>query len=599
MAKNGNVEVQGLSRFTAVQDLFVSGTLTTSGSVSLGAAVFDVDSHLELSSSAGSIVAISASMDFPNTDKLYHIRARNSHLIFSSSTGSTVTISGGLKVTDILGGTTSNVISIPTGGRISSPAGRMAFGFQSVDGTVFFVNSTESATIRMNTVTGIIDHLSQHLILSGTGGSVVALSSNLYFPIQAPANSAHIVSRNSHLILSSSAGSVITLSGALYVLNGSTLSGTTAIDAAGTLALPNLTDNSVNGWITSVGRSLLGMTSTNNTLLNASSAANGTFKFVQGGVEGNVLLSISNTGSISIYSGSIAHAETHLILSSSKGSVVAFSSSQDFPNSDKAYHIRAVNSHLILSSSAGGVVAMSGTGIKLPAPSGRGFTLISSNGFAINGLDIRDEAGNQGVNAVNAGAWICSNGGGSFQSYFGRGGIGNATALGNGAIITNTDVVKWTGGAAMAGASVAALIIGRHDSGSLYISGSGGTNMIVAKEGHLILSSSVGSIVAISGGFSVKAGSLYEDIQTITTSRTLSANDSYVLCDATNASFNLYLPTPVQGRLYKLKKIAGGGNNITITGSASENIDGASTYLLDTANESIVVIASGTAWYVF
>ena len=46
MAKGPNVEVKGISRFESVRNLFVSGTLTTSGSVSLGAAVFDVDSHL-------------------------------------------------------------------------------------------------------------------------------------------------------------------------------------------------------------------------------------------------------------------------------------------------------------------------------------------------------------------------------------------------------------------------------------------------------------------------------------------------------------------------------------------------------------------------
>lgn len=52
---------------------------------------------------------------------------------------------------------------------------------------------------------------------------------------------------------------------------------------------------------------------------------------------------------------------SHLILSSTVGSVVAVSSSMDFVNSDKAYHFRAVNSYLILSSSVGSVVYISGS----------------------------------------------------------------------------------------------------------------------------------------------------------------------------------------------------------------------------------------------
>ena len=49
-----------------------------------------------------------------------------------------------------------------------------------------------------------------------------------------------------------------------------------------------------------------------------------------------------------------------MILSSGIGSVVALSSSQDFTNTDKAYHVRSVNNHLVLSSSVGSIITMSG-----------------------------------------------------------------------------------------------------------------------------------------------------------------------------------------------------------------------------------------------
>ena len=75
------------------------------------------DSHLILSSSAGSIVALSSSLyasgsshvmtgtlrvdpnlDLSNAGAVYHVRAVNSHLILSSSVGSTIAMSGGLRL---------------------------------------------------------------------------------------------------------------------------------------------------------------------------------------------------------------------------------------------------------------------------------------------------------------------------------------------------------------------------------------------------------------------------------------------------------------------------------------------------------------------
>jgi hypothetical protein len=62
MAKGANVEVKGLSRFEAVDNLFVSGTIITSGSMQLGFSLIDSDSHLILSSSAGSTVVVSGNL---------------------------------------------------------------------------------------------------------------------------------------------------------------------------------------------------------------------------------------------------------------------------------------------------------------------------------------------------------------------------------------------------------------------------------------------------------------------------------------------------------------------------------------------------------
>ena len=70
-------------------------------------------------------------------------------------------------------------------------------------------------------------------------------------------------------------------------------------------------------------------------------------------VDPNINFSSNNT------SYHVRAVNSHLILSSSVGSIVSVSSSLDFPNTDKNYHLRSVNSHLILSSSIGSVIASS------------------------------------------------------------------------------------------------------------------------------------------------------------------------------------------------------------------------------------------------
>lgn len=66
MAVGGNVEVKGLSRFTSVNNLYVSGTITTSGSMQLGKTLVDGDSDLILSSSSTSQITISGNLKVLN-----------------------------------------------------------------------------------------------------------------------------------------------------------------------------------------------------------------------------------------------------------------------------------------------------------------------------------------------------------------------------------------------------------------------------------------------------------------------------------------------------------------------------------------------------
>lgn len=85
-----------MSGFGSNQSLYFVNELGSIVQVGAGAGGGGASSIL--SSSGNSIIASSGSLDFSETNKTYHIRTTNSHLILSSSAGSTITVSGNLNV---------------------------------------------------------------------------------------------------------------------------------------------------------------------------------------------------------------------------------------------------------------------------------------------------------------------------------------------------------------------------------------------------------------------------------------------------------------------------------------------------------------------
>lgn len=193
MSKGSNVEVRGFSRFEAVENLYVSGTLLTSGSIMLGQWVVDGDSDLILSSSATSQVSVSGTLTFPNSGRLSHIVAKDEHLVLSSSAGSYVKVSGNF---DVLGTLTQNGSPVGGGGQVTGS-------------TNFFVISDLDSR-------GTLRNSIGHLILSSTVGSVISFSASQQFNQDL---SSHIVAKNSYLILSSSTGSVVGMSASQDFVN--------------------------------------------------------------------------------------------------------------------------------------------------------------------------------------------------------------------------------------------------------------------------------------------------------------------------------------------------------------------------------------------
>jgi hypothetical protein len=81
--------------------------------------------------------------------------------------------------------------------------------------------------------------------------------------------------------------------------------------------------------------------------------------------------------------------------------------------------------------------------------------------------------------------------------------------------------------------------------------------------------------------------------QTLTSGRTLTADDNFLLCSGT---FTLTLPAvaSVSGKTYQIKNISTGA--ITVTAAGAELIDGDATLIIDFQNDSATLASSGAGW---
>lgn len=187
-----------------------------------------------------------------------------------------------------------------------------------------------------------------HLILSSSVGSRITVSGSLLVTdLSTVTTRGPIVNDTGHLILSSSVGSIVAVSGNLKV--------------TGDVSSANLDSR----YVLTSSYTAVQVTGSDNFFVNDVLTVSGSIT----NPVGNLILS-SSVGSLVTVSGSlraltniiarglIGNDSGHLILSSS-ASVIAFSASADFVNTDKNYHLTSRGSHLILSSSAS-TIAVSG-----------------------------------------------------------------------------------------------------------------------------------------------------------------------------------------------------------------------------------------------
>ena len=96
------------------------------------------------------------------------------------------------------------------------------------------------------------------------------------------------------------------------------------------------------------------------------------------------------------------------------------------------------------------------------------------------------------------------------------------------------------------------------------------------------------------------AGSFGTSLAAISSNTTLNGTHHVVICDASGGAFAVTLPAAsgITGRIYHIKKTDSSGNAVTVDGNASETIDGATTAALSAQYESVMIICTGSEWFV-
>lgn len=89
------------------------------------------------------------------------------------------------------------------------------------------------------------------------------------------------------------------------------------------------------------------------------------------------------------------------------------------------------------------------------------------------------------------------------------------------------------------------------------------------------------------------------DTRTVTTTAQVLATDGVILANAASGGFAVTLPdvASVAKQTFFIKKIDATGNIVTVSGNGA-NIDGSAQQTLDAQWESILVVSTGSAYYI-
>ena len=101
---------------------------------------------------------------------------------------------------------------------------------------------------------------------------------------------------------------------------------------------------------------------------------------------------------------------------------------------------------------------------------------------------------------------------------------------------------------------------------------------------------------------SLTAGTSTTNIRAVSATDSVVTTDHTIVANAASGAITLSLPAltggTYEGRTFIIKKSDSSANFVTVDPNGSDTIDGASSYDINVQNESIVIQAMGTAWYI-
>ena len=569
LSQSLNTFTASINNFTSSINIFTSSMNEFSASVNAFTASLNFDTRYILTASLteqriSSSIVLSGGLIFPGSDTNYHINAKNSHLILSSSAGSTIAISGNLK--------------IPVNNYIAFNGGLYLSSSTTSDGLVEIGNTGTGYKVHLG-AGGVDSRLSIVASAKGQYGSIMAtrfvvpvgggyplspegvqlFHNTLLLPISAQVIwndrtdsdtrygindvgigrsspgviritngssgsgslnvGVKILNSAGHLILSSSAGSTVTVSGNLNIGGQAGFNSITTNVPTGT----SQTINCDNG-----NAQVLNLASTSGTPV--------TVDFSNLKIGGTYVLKV-------IQHASVARTITWTGVTWTTDTAVTISN--------------VLSSVTIVSFFYDGTI-LYGSGDIVHA--------------TLSGLTAEDHPQYTLTSSFN-----------SFTSSFSAsvGSIGDTRY-----VLTGSTIDQRIGG------SIAL-------SGGLIFSETNKNYHIKATNSHLILSSSLGSIVCVSGN--LQTNGFRTAYSAKTSQYTVLAQDYFISADATGGSFGLTLPTAVNnsGKQYVVKKIDASANAVVVSGSGAETIDGSNTVNIVSQYDSMSLISNGANWYIY
>lgn len=92
----------------------------------------------------------------------------------------------------------------------------------------------------------------------------------------------------------------------------------------------------------------------------------------------------------------------------------------------------------------------------------------------------------------------------------------------------------------------------------------------------------------------------YSVTRSVAASGAILTTDSIILADSTAGAVTITLPpaATANGRVFVVKRVNAGANNVTVDPFGSETIDGAATNVLSTQWAYVRFVSNGTAWFI-